>query len=202
MKTSLTSGSIVTGILTAFMTSLCCITPLFAVLAGATGFASTFSWLMPFKPYLIAISVFALSFAWYQKLRPANTNVHCNCEHQGRTSFIKSRKFLGVITVFAALMLSFSSYSSMFYPAKEQVGYPADGESIQLMIQVEGMSCAGCEGLIEHEVSKLDGIQFVQASFKNHNVSVEHNSLATDEEILVAIESLGYKAKIENFKSE
>lgn len=186
-----------TGILTAFMTSLCCITPLLAVLAGATGFASTFSWLMPFKPYLIAISVLALSFAWYQKLRPVNSNAQCNCENQGRTSFIKSRKFLGIITVFAGLMLSFSSYSGIFYPDKSNGSYSANEESIELMIQVEGMSCAGCEGLIEHEVSKLQGIQSVQASFKNRNVSVEHNSLATDEEILEAIESLGYKAKIE-----
>ncbi len=200
MKFSVTTGSIVTGILAAFMTSLCCITPLLAVLAGAVGFASTFSWLMPYKTYLIGISVLSISFAWYQKLKSVRS-AKCTCDNKEGFSFFKSRKFLGIITVFAGLMISFSSYSSMFYPSKSSTD-PPNAESIQLFVQVEGMSCAGCEGLIEHEVSKLKDVQSVQASFKNSNVLVEHSSTVSVEEIITSIESLGYSAKMMENKNK
>jgi len=36
------------GIFTAVAASLCCITPVLALLAGTSGIASTFSWIEPF----------------------------------------------------------------------------------------------------------------------------------------------------------
>ncbi|HBQ61761.1 MAG TPA: heavy metal transporter, partial [Balneolaceae bacterium] len=41
------------GLGVAFIASLCCITPVLAVLAGTSGIASTFSFMDPFRPYLI-----------------------------------------------------------------------------------------------------------------------------------------------------
>ena len=41
----------VTSILTAITASLCCITPVLALIAGTSGVASTFSWIEPFRPY-------------------------------------------------------------------------------------------------------------------------------------------------------
>lgn len=37
------------GIFTAISASLCCITPILALLAGTSGFASTFSWLDSYR---------------------------------------------------------------------------------------------------------------------------------------------------------
>lgn len=55
----------------ALMSSLCCITPVLALIAGTSGLASTFSWLDPARPFFVGITVMVLSFAWYQKLLPA-----------------------------------------------------------------------------------------------------------------------------------
>ena len=44
------------GIFAAIAASLCCITPLLAILAGASGIASAFSWLEPARPYLIVVA--------------------------------------------------------------------------------------------------------------------------------------------------
>ena len=41
------------GLLTAIAASLCCITPVLALVAGTSGLASTFSWLEPARPYFI-----------------------------------------------------------------------------------------------------------------------------------------------------
>lgn len=67
------------GLLTAIAASLCCITPILALIAGASGLASTFSWLEPFRPYFIGLTVLVIGFAWYQKLRPKK-QMECNCE--------------------------------------------------------------------------------------------------------------------------
>ena len=59
-----------TSIITPIAASLCCVTPVLALIAGTSGIASTFSWLEPFRPYLIGLTVLVLGFAWYQKLKP------------------------------------------------------------------------------------------------------------------------------------
>ena len=68
------------GLLTAATASLCCITPVLALISGTTGLASTFSWMEPFRPYLIGITVLVLAFAWYQKLKPkTQEEIDCAC---------------------------------------------------------------------------------------------------------------------------
>jgi len=75
-----TDGKLIgTGLLTAIAASLCCITPVLALIAGTSGLASTFSWLEPFRPYFIGLTILVLAFAWYQKLKPQK-KIDCNCE--------------------------------------------------------------------------------------------------------------------------
>ncbi len=56
------------GFLTAIAASLCCVTPLLALVAGTSGLASTFSWLEPFRPYFIGLTILVLGFAWSSKV--------------------------------------------------------------------------------------------------------------------------------------
>lgn len=103
----------------AFLASLCCITPVLALFAGISGAAANFSWLEPFRPFLIGLTVFVLGLAWYQKLKPRKQDeIECACEEDENPSFWQSKMFLGVITVFAVLMLSFPYYSGIFFPVK------------------------------------------------------------------------------------
>lgn len=109
------------GLLSAFAASLCCITPVIALLAGSSSIAANFSWIEPARPYLIGLSIAVLAFAWYVKLKPAKTtDVDCNCETTKKPSFRQSKTFLGIITLFAILMMTFPLYAKMFYP-KPQV---------------------------------------------------------------------------------
>jgi hypothetical protein len=103
------------GLLTAITASLCCITPVLALIAGTSGIASTFSWIEPFRPYLIGLTILVLAFAWYQKLKPQK-EIDCECETDEKPKFIQSKKFLGIVTVFAIVMLAFPYYSGVFYP--------------------------------------------------------------------------------------
>ena len=105
------------GVLSAFAASLCCITPVIALVAGSSSIAANFSWIEPARPYLIGLSIAVLAFAWYKKLKPAKTSdMDCNCETTRKASFFQSKTFLGIITLFAILMMTFPLYAKVFYP--------------------------------------------------------------------------------------
>ena len=182
------------GLLTAITASLCCITPIFAQIAGTSGIASTFSWIEPFRPYLIGLTILVLAFAWYQKLKPQK-EIDCECETDEKAKFIQSRKFLGIVTVFAIVMLAFPYYSGIFYPNTEKQIIVVDKSDIKKTeFKISGMTCASCEENVNHEVNKLNGIVNSKASYENGNAVIEFDKTKTNEtEIEKAINSTGYK---------
>lgn len=186
----------VTSILTAITASLCCITPVLALIAGTSGIASTFSWIEPFRPYLIGLTVLVLIFAWYQKLKPKKQEIDCDCEDD-KPRFIQSKKFLLLVTIFAGLMLAFPHYSHLFYAnsnVEKQVVYVSESNVNELTYSIQGMTCAGCEAHIESEVNKLDGIIKVKANHEKSNAVVKFDKTkVTNKEIEDAIGKTGYK---------
>ncbi len=91
--------------------SLCCVTPVLAVLAGSSSLASSFSWLAPYHNYLVIFTVLVLLYAWYDKLKPSK-NIECDCEDE---SFFSSKKFLATVTIFTVIMLSFPQWGNRFF---------------------------------------------------------------------------------------
>lgn len=182
------------GLLTAITASLCCITPVLALIAGTSGIASTFSWIEPFRPYLIGLTILVLLFAWYQMLKPKK-GIDCECETDEKPKFIQSKTFLGIITVFAMVMLAFPYYSSVFYPNVEKEIVIVNQSDIKTTeFKISGMTCAGCEEHVNHEVNKLSGIVSSKASYENENAIIEFDKSKTNEsEIEKAINSTGYK---------
>jgi copper chaperone CopZ len=183
-----------TGLLAAITASLCCITPVLALIAGTSGIASTFSWIEPFRPYLIGLTVLALGFAWYQKLKPRK-EIDCECETDEKPKFIQSKKTLGIVTVFAIVMLAFPYYSGIFYPKPEKQVIVVDKSDTKTTeFKISGMTCASCEEHVNYEVNKLNGILDSKASYENGNAIIEFDKTKTNEtEIEKAINTTGYK---------
>ncbi len=103
--------SIITLIGATLAASLCCVTPVLAVLAGSSSLASSFSWLAPYHNYLVIFTVLVLLYAWYDKLK-ASKNIECDCEDE---SFFTSKKFLATVTIFTVIMLSFPQWGNQFF---------------------------------------------------------------------------------------
>jgi copper chaperone CopZ len=183
-----------TSLISAVAASLCCITPVLALVAGTSGIASAFSWIKPFRPYLIGLTILVLVFAWYQKLKPKK-EIDCECDIKEKPKFIQSKTFLGIVTVFAIVMLAFPFYSGIFYPNKEKQIVVVDKSDIKTTeFQISGMTCASCEEHVNHEVNKLNGIVSSKASYENGNAVVEFDRTKTNEaEIEIAINATGYK---------
>tara|TARA_R110001583_G_scaffold176620_2_gene331365 strand:- start:387 stop:986 length:600 start_codon:yes stop_codon:yes gene_type:complete len=181
------------GLLTAITASLCCITPVLALIAGTSGIASTFSWIEPFRPYLIGLTILVLGFAWYQKLKPKK-EVDCECETAEKPKFIQSKTFLVIVTVFAIIMLAFPYYSGFFYPNTKKQVIVVDKSDVQTTeFKISGMTCASCEEQVNYEVNKLNGIVNLKTSYENGNAIIEFDRTKTNEtEIENAINATGY----------
>ncbi|OFY63727.1 MAG: heavy metal transporter [Bacteroidetes bacterium RIFCSPLOWO2_02_FULL_36_8] len=199
MNTQKTSKGLVgAGILSALAASLCCITPLLALIAGTSGFASAFSWLEPARPYLMGVTVLVLGFAWYQKLKPKKAKINCACEVDEKPSFLQTKSFLGIVTVFAVLMLAFPNYSHVFYPKTESkvptTVWIESGNVAETNFEIEGMTCQGCEEHIKNAVAQLPGFISAEANHEKGKATVKFDkSKTTTEQIVTAINETGYK---------
>ena len=185
------------GVLSAVTASLCCITPVLALISGASGVASTFSWMEPARPYLIGITVLVLGFAWYQKLKPRIAEeIQCDCEKDEKKPFMQTKTFLGIVTVFAGLMLAFPHYAHIFYPSndKKEVVIVNASDIQTVTFDVKGMTCNSCASHVEYDVNKLSGIISVDASYEKATAKVEFDqSKVSLVQIEESINGTGYK---------
>lgn len=185
----------IAGLLTAAVASLCCITPVLALFSGATGIASTFSWLEPYRPYLIGLTVAVLAFAWYQKLKPGKDDIDCACE-ENKPSFWQTKTFLGIVTVLAFLLMAFPKYSHIFYPkAEKKEIIVVDKSSVQqLKLNIKGMTCEACTETINLALSKLPGVLEYKTEYKDGISTVKFDNSKTGERAIVnAVNETGYK---------
>ena len=184
------------SILTAFASSLCCITPILTILAGTSGLVSNFSWIEPIRPYLMGSTFLLLGFAWYQNLKPQPKMADCcQVKTSKKSSFMQSKLFLGIVTTVAILLTAFPYYSNNLVaaPQKNEVKY----SQVELVeFKVDGMTCESCEHHITSEVNKLVGIQSVKASYANNNTIVEFDPKQVNiNQIQQAIGHTGYQAE-------
>ena len=184
---------ILTSIFTAVASSLCCITPVLALLAGSSGMASTFLWLEPARPYLIGFTILVLIYAWWQKLKHKK-EVDCDCEEDEKQSFMQTKTFLGIVTVFAVVMTAFPYFSGVFYPDSKQETIVVDANNSQKVeVKIDGMTCDACQNHIDYAVKELPGIIRVSSSYDKGSSSIDFDKTKTTiEEIQEAINSTGY----------
>jgi copper chaperone CopZ len=140
------------GIIAAIASSLCCIVPLLALIAGGTGAATNLSWMEPFRPYLIGFTILVLGYSWYQKLKPQE-----DCCSIQKSNFMETKTFLTIITIFAIGMLSFPSFSGNFYD-NTPMEQGAIGDSTKVTLNIEGMTCGSCENYINQALNNTKGV--------------------------------------------
>ena len=203
MKGSSILGS---GLVAALLSSLCCITPVLALIAGTSSFAASFSWLEPARPYLAGLTVAMLGFAWYQKLFPNTESQDCACDEGEKSrSFWQTKSFLGIITFFAFAMLSFPQYAYVFYPHQEKQVMVVNKEHFKTVeFEISGMTCQACAEHVMYEVNKVAGVLKAIASYERANAIVEFDDSKTSTvEIENAINKTGYKVESSSaFQSE
>lgn len=188
------SKPFIAGLLTATAASLCCITPVLAFLGGATGLAASFSWIEPYRPYFIGLTILVFALAWYQKLKPKK-QIDCDCDAGKKPSFQQSKTFLGIVTLFAGLLLAFPYYAKAFYPKTKQQVIVSDKTNIsEAAFKIKGMSCEGCTEHVNSELAKVKGVIHFQTSYAKATSIVKfNNNITSVDSITAAINNTGYK---------
>lgn len=70
------------------------------------------------------------------------------------------------------------------------------------VFKVDGMTCSGCETRIENTLSKMDGVEDVEAKYSDSTVKVTYlKDSINDKDIISAIEKLDYKVNLEKQES-
>jgi mercuric ion transport protein len=121
--------------------------------------------------------------------------IDCACDTDEKPSFMQSKMFLGIVTVFALVMLAFPYYSGVFFQDNKKDTVIINQSTVKtLEFNVSGMTCASCEEHVNHEVNKLNGITSSLVSYKNGSALIAFDSTLTNQiEIEEAIANTGYE---------
>ncbi len=191
-----TGRSVWVGVVAAVASSLCCITPLLAALAGVGSLAGAFHWVGPARPYLIGLAFLALGYAWWLRLRPAPAVDDC-CAVPVKRSFFQRTGFLVAITVFAVVTSAFPLYAGIFSSSTEQLPVSAQQPLKQVTINVTGMTCTGCETHVNNELARVKGVVEHSASYAQGVAIVSYDpAMAKEEDLLDAIKRAGYEGSL------
>jgi copper chaperone CopZ len=188
-------GLIGAGVLSAIAASLCCITPVLALVAGSSGLASTFGWLEPFRPYLLGITVLVLGYAWFQKLRPKQ-EIECACdEDEEKQSFMQSTNFLLIVTIFSTVMMAFPYYSGAFFPDTQKEVIIVKQENLETRtFDIEGMTCEACNYTVMNAANEVGGVISSEANYETGKATITFDkSKTTEKEVVESINQTHYK---------
>ncbi|MEJ7863027.1 MAG: mercuric transporter MerT family protein [Pyrinomonadaceae bacterium] len=193
------------AVFAAIASSLCCVLPLIAVVfgLGAFGAATAFDTL---RPYLLVLAFAALAFSFYSLyFRREECAEGQSCATKPVNKINQLFLWVGLLAISAfALAPYYTGYLMAAASQPPQVSSEkmpaASAEESQanktVIIEVDGMTCAGCEPHINDTLKQLNGVFSAEASYQNKNVKVVFNpKQITLEQIKKAIDEIGYKAK-------
>jgi copper chaperone CopZ len=192
------------AVFAAIASSLCCVLPLVAVIfgVGAFGAASAFE---TFRPYLLALATAALAFSFYQVyFRREKCAEGESCATKPVNKINQMFLWLGLFVITAFALAPY--YTGYIMAAVSNPNHPttnsmpvAETESAAnktVVIEVEGMTCVGCEPHINETLKGLKGVASAETSYQNKNVKVVYNAKQiTLDQVKNAIDEIGYKAK-------
>lgn len=189
------------ALVTALLASLCCITPVLAILGGLSGIASSFSFLESLRPYFIAFTIIILGYAFYSAYKPKKKDeIECACEDEEtktKKSFINSRSFLWIVAVIAVVLITFPYYSQVFFPESQSELSANSNHIIKAKLEIEGMTCTSCEQSVDYALKSEKGVLSAESSYKTGIAYVQFNdTIVQPEQLKKAIENkVGYKVK-------
>lgn len=211
------------AIITAVVSSLCCILPVVAIMLGVGAF-SIASFFETLRPYMLVVAISALAFGFYR------TYLRREKCYEGQTCATKPIGRVNKIVLWAATvtvvgMALFPWYSGNItaalinpeietqsdlsgdnIPAPERPAIvdsnvAAENEATQqnrktVVIAVEGMTCESCAASINIALKRVKGVISAEASYRDKNVTVVYNpKQVTVERIKKGIYDAGYTPK-------
>jgi P-type Cu+ transporter len=67
----------------------------------------------------------------------------------------------------------------------------------KINVSVSGMTCASCVNRVEKSINKVEGVEEAQVNLASHSAQVQVDDSVTTDQIIKAVEKLGYGAEIQ-----
>jgi len=100
--------------------------------------------------------------------------------------------------LFLAVIFGFTACNQASSTSEKQEQKPEIAVNKTITMDVEGMTCNGCETAIENSIKNIDGVATVKADHKKGLAEIGYDSTRTEYSAFVtSIESSGYKVKKE-----
>lgn len=171
MKINTRNNVLISSILLATTSSLCCIVPVITIIGGVAGVSSSFGWLTPLRPYLIVATVLSLGFAFYQAYKPRKKD-SCGCE-TGKKSFVQSKTFVWIIACLTIGLLTFPYYSHIFFTQKQPKATQLSSTNDTVAyFRVIGMTCTSCEEHVNRVLLDEIGVVEAKTSYEDSTTTV------------------------------
>jgi copper chaperone CopZ len=171
------NGLLLSSVILAITSSLCCIVPLLTILGGMSGLASSLSWVQPFRPYLIALTCIVLGIAFYQAYTPVKKDA-CGCDV--KRSFLQSKTFLWSITVISTILMAFPYYSETLLATKAKPGTQYNSSNVtKTSFKVIGMTCESCEQHVNSVLLHQNGVLEAITNFEDSITTVKYDKSKT-----------------------
>jgi mercuric ion transport protein len=193
------------SVLSALAASLCCIGPLVAIIAGASGFAAA-GLFAQWRPLFLTITALMLVAAWYLTYRYPKAD-HCSTERCSHNPVAKwNSVILWLATAFVIAIAAFPTYSGvaarLLVPAGATSG-PSQVRLATLQVSIPSIDCGACAAGIEAKLDKQDGVQTAQVDFATKTAVISFDpGKVSSERVTALIEETGFKAEPKTFSQE
>jgi copper ion binding protein len=204
-------------VISAIMASACCWLPLALLAAGVSGVGIAAT-LETYRPLFIVVTFGFLAAAFYFTYRPkkaaseaghaccppvspAASNADADCcasAQKGRFSMMAMNKvMLWAVTILAVSFLLFPHYVGALVGTSGGDAIVVTPDMKQAVLQIEGMTCKGCEAVTEKAIRTVPGVLAVEARHEKREavVGVEESREMPRDEILAALAKVGYQGR-------
>jgi mercuric ion transport protein len=187
-----TAGALVS----AMLASACCWLPLLAIAFGAS-VAGAGAFFEQYRPYFLAVAAALLAAGFYfLYIRKENCEPGSACAVPNRKTQRFNKAMFWVAALLIGAFASFPNYVGLLLGGTS-VPAASAGEA-QVILAIEGMTCAACAAAIRAELTEVPGVAAADVLYEKKQATVQLRSGATttDEDLLAAIERAGYRATL------
>lgn len=192
--------SVAGSVVAATMSSACCWVPLLLIAFGASaaGVSRLFeAWRVP----MIVVAVLLLGFGFYAAyFRDTASGDACCARPRGRMRRL-NRTMLWVAAGLVAAMILFPDYLAATRGPIASAALNADdtGAGVELLIAVEGMTCAGCAATLTRALADVPGVIVAKVDYETGRARVvaADGDGALRERIVDAVHKAGFDTRVD-----
>lgn len=183
------------AILTATLASLCCIGPVVLLVLGlgGVGFAAAFE---PYRYYFLGLTAILLGAGFFLVYRKPKTECAPGDACEKPAPRRGQKIALWVVTAMVAGLAAYPYYVGSGASADESGAELAAFEGGTIELDVGGMTCDGCAGIIQGELARVPGVEGADVSYdEGKAIVVVGQDGPSEEEIIQVIARAGFSSE-------